>query len=72
MKLSFRCDTTYFRQCMSKPAGKVPTVGTVWKAIGFAALSVSLLCVAVGTGQLWLACFCVALMGVAFQILLPR
>ena len=72
MKISFRCDTKYFRSCLSKPVAQDLTVGTVWTAIGFANLSVALLFVAVITGQLWLACFCVALMGVAFNILLPR
>jgi hypothetical protein len=70
MKLSFRCDTTYFRSCMRRRA-QAPTVGQVWKAMGFAAMSVGLLCVAVATSSLSLACFCVALMGVAFSMVLP-
>lgn len=69
MKFSIM-DTANFREGMAK-RGTAPTVGQVWKAFWFATLAVGLLLVAVAISSMALAAFSVALMGVAFTMVLP-
>ena len=72
MKISFRCDTTYFRQCMSRPMGGPTTVGRVWQAISICALASSVLIAGSLMKSVPTCCFAFAILGVAFMMILPQ
>jgi len=72
MKISFRCDTTYFRQCMRRPIGGATTVGRVWQAISLCALASSLLVAGALLKSVSTCCFAFAILGVAFMMILPQ